>query len=63
MDHGSSASYAGQMKDVSEAKGVAEVEAKSSKDNPRSPGATRPKARGSAVRGLTLAGAPSPLVS
>ena len=57
MDHGSSASYAGQMKDVPEAKGVAEVEAKSSKRNPTSPGAIRPTAGGSALRGLTLAGA------
>ena len=33
------------------------MEAKSSKSNPRSPGATRPTARGSALRGLMLAGA------
>jgi uncharacterized membrane protein len=33
------------------------VEAKSSKSNPRSPGAIRPTARGSALRGLMLAGA------
>jgi uncharacterized membrane protein len=45
------------MKDVPEVKGVAEVEAKSSKRNPTSPGVTRPTARGSALRGLTLAGA------
>jgi uncharacterized membrane protein len=45
------------MKDVPEAKGVAEVEANSSKRNPTRPGATRPTERGSALRGLTLAGA------
>jgi uncharacterized membrane protein len=45
------------MKDVPEAKGVAEVEAKSSKRNPTRPGATRATERGSALRGLTLAGA------
>ena len=49
--------YAGQMKDVPEVKGVPELEAKSSKRIPTSPGAIRPTARGSAVRVLTLAGA------